>query len=160
MSLIELKQISFNNIKKKIKVDKICLLPSDKICHQSDNNQSSWKIISLHFTYKKNCLDLHAVLKIHSILMRIRILDPRWKKLIRIQVISLRFTDSFQQQSRIFKFFVLFYSLTFMLKLDRAFKFYNLSFFNSSYLDLESKTHNFASFSRYFAHWIWIRGSP
>ena len=144
MSLIELKQISFNNIKKKIKVDKICLLPSDKICHQSDNNQSSWKIISLHFTYKKNCLDLHAVLKIHSILMRIRILDPRWKKLIRIQVISLRFTDSFQQQSRIFKFFVLFYSLTFMLKLDRAFRFYNLSVLNSSYLDLESKTHNFA----------------
>ena len=69
--------------------------------------------------------------------------DPHWKKWIRIQVISLRFTDFFQQQSRIFKFFVLFYSLTFMLKLDKPFKFYNL-FFNCSYLDLESTNFNFA----------------
>ena len=48
------------------------------------------------------------VLRIHLILMRIRILDPHWKKWIRIQVISV--TDIFKQ-SRNFKFFVLFFRL-------------------------------------------------
>jgi len=50
-----------------------------------------------------------TVLWIHLILMLIRILDPHWKKWIqiRIQVISLRFTE-FSEQSKIFKFVVLF----------------------------------------------------
>ena len=51
-----------------------------------------------------------AVLRIHLILMRIQILDPHWKKWIRTQVISLRFTEFFWQKI-IFKFFVLFFSL-------------------------------------------------
>ena len=59
---------------------------------------------------------LSSVLRIHSILMRSRILDPHWKKLdpdpnpIRIRVISLRFTEFFLQKI-IFKFFVLFFRI-------------------------------------------------
>jgi len=40
---------------------------------------------------------------------------------IQIQVISLRFTESFYQKI-IFKFFVLFFSLVFILKLDKPFR--------------------------------------
>ena len=54
---------------------------------------------------------------IHLILMRfrIRILDPHWKKWIRIQVIS--FTDFFNKKQK-FNFF----SLIFVLKLDEPFR--------------------------------------
>ena len=58
-----------------------------------------------------------AVLRIHLILMRIQILDPHWKKWIRIriQVIYLRFTEFFEQ-SRIFKFVVLLFFAYFYAK--------------------------------------------
>ena len=79
------------------------------------------------------------VLRIQVILMRIRILDPHWKKWI--QVLSLKFTE-FLKQSKIFKFFVLFFSLIFMLKLDEPFRnqeIFIISFFNSSDFGFESK---------------------
>jgi len=82
-----------------------------------------------------------TLLRIHLILMRIRIriLDPHWKKWIRIQVISLRFTEFFKQKI-IFKFFVLFFSPIFILKLE-LFKnenFYNL-FFQKFRFEFRSK---------------------
>ena len=53
--------------------------------------------------------------------IRIRILDPHWEKWIWIQVISLRFTEFFFKKI-IFKLFVLFFSLVFILTLDKPFK--------------------------------------
>ena len=55
---------------------------------------------------------------IHSILMRIRILDPHWKK--RIRVISIKFTEFFNKAE--FQFFCLIFSLIYMLKLDEPFR--------------------------------------
>ena len=54
MFKFELEKISFKDIKKikKLLVDKIIFLPSDKICHQRDNNQSSWKM-NIYLLYIK-----------------------------------------------------------------------------------------------------------
>ena len=61
------------------------------------------------------------MLRIHLILMRIRILDPHWKKRIRIQVISLRFTDFFFKI--IFKLFCfIFFAYFYPLKLEEPFR--------------------------------------
>jgi len=50
---------------------------------------------------------VQPVLRIHLILMRIRILNPHWKKWIRIQVIYSRFTEFFLSK-KIFKCFIFF----------------------------------------------------
>ena len=64
----------------------------------------------------------NAVLRIHLILMWIRILDPHWKKMYPdldpSQNISLRFTDFFLQ-SIIVNLFFFFFSLSFMLEHER-----------------------------------------
>ena len=63
---------------------------------------------------------------------------------------------------RNFKFFVLFFSLIFMLTwwgMQKSGNFYNLSFFSSSDLGFESKFFLLQCFGWYFAPWIRIRGS-
>ena len=103
---------------------------------------------------------LRAVLRIHLILMRIRILDPHWKKWIRIriQVIYLRFTEFFEQ-SRIFKFVVLLFFAYFYAKtwwtIQKSGNFYNLSFSIVHILVLRVNIF-FAVFGWYFAPWIRI----
>ena len=83
------------------------------------------------------------MLRIHSILMRIRILDPHW-----IQVISSRFPEFFLTKI-ILKFFVLFFSLIFILKLDEPFRneeIFIISLFLSSDLGFMRKKRFFCSF--------------
>ena len=68
----------------------------------------------------------------------------------RIQVISLKFTEIFQQKKIIFKFLFHFFSLTFILKLDEPFR--NEEIF---IISLFSKVF-FCSFGWYFTPWIRI----
>ena len=92
--------------------------------------------------------------------MRIRILDPHWKKWIqiRIKVISLRFTDFFLTKNN-FQIFILFFSLIFICKLDEPIR--NEEIFIISLFPqvmnwvLEVKKF----FYVVFTPWIRIRGS-
>ena len=79
--------------------------------------------------------DWKAVLRVHLILMRIRILDPHWNKWIRIQVISLRFTEFLLTKKNNFQifsfiFFAYFYPKTWTIQ--KWGNSYNLSFFKKS----------------------------
>ena len=87
--------------------------------------------------------DLTSAEDIHLILMRIRIriLDSHWKKWIRIQVISLRFTEFINKKiifEFLFYFLLAFLSYNLMNHPDMR-KFYNLSFFKRSDLNFRSK---------------------
>ena len=105
---------------------------------------------------------VYAVLRIHLILMWIRILDPHWKKtdpdpvpgyLIEIYWIFLR-----KQNFRILSYFFLFYAKT-SGTISKSGNFYYLSFFKSSHLGFKSKKVFFAVFGWYITPWIRIRGS-
>ena len=114
--------------------------------------------IYLNFTKFWGCLKI-AVLRIRLILMRIRIFDrtgkidpdpgSHWKKLIRIriQVISLKFTEFLTKQNFQICCLILFAYFNAIIR-----KFYYLSFFNSSDLGFESKFF-FAVFGWYFPPW-------
>ena len=69
--------------------------------------------LNIHDSANKINHVFQAVLRIHLILMRIR----TGKKWVRIQVISLRFTEFLSTKNN-FQIFVLFISLIFILKLD------------------------------------------
>ena len=93
--------------------------------------------------------------------MRIRILDPHWKKWIRIQVISLKFTEFFLSKNN-FQIYFLFFFAYFYPKtrwtIQKWGSFYNLFFSKVNILVLEVKKI-FAVFVWYFTPWIQIRGS-
>ena len=93
-----------------------------------------------------------VVLRIHLILMRIRILDPHWKKIDPDPGHILN--------KNYFQIFYFIFSLIFILKLDEPVQkcgnFYNLSFFECLDLGLEAKKFLFALFGRYFSPWIRI----
>ena len=102
------------------------------------------------------------VLRIHLILMQIRILDPHWKKVdsdpgqfFKIYWIVLT--------KIIFKFFVLFFSLIFILKLDEPFRneeIFTISLFSKVQIwVLGAKKCFFAVFGWYFNPRIRIHGS-
>ena len=93
------------------------------------------------------CVFSSTVLRIHLILMRIRILDPHWKKMIRIQVISVRTTEFFNNAEFSYLlsyFFTYFYAKTWWT-IQKSWTFYDLSFYNSSDLGFENK-HFFLQF--------------
>ena len=100
---------------------------------------------------------LKPVLRIHLISMRIRILDPHWKKWIRIriQVISLLIYNKKQFQIC---------CLIFILKLDEPFRNEEILiisiFFKNSELGFRSKKRLFLQFLvDILPPWIRIRGS-
>jgi len=61
-----------------------------------------------------------TVLRIKSILIRIRILDPQWKKIDPIQDPGYFFFNEFFNKAEFSKSY--FFSLIFMLKLDEPFR--------------------------------------
>ena len=96
---------------------------------------------------KEQKSSLQSVLRIHFILMRIRIQ-------IRIPVISLKFTDFLTKQN--FNILAYFYVKTLWI-IQKSGNFYNLSFFNTSYFGFESKKFFVAVFGWYFSPFVRIR---
>ena len=93
-------------------------------------------------------ITLSPVLRIHSNLMRIRILDPHWKKYFRIRIeimnILLRFTDFFNK-AELSNYLSSFFSFIFLMNHSTG-NFCNLSFFNTSDLGFENKKGFFPHF--------------
>ena len=109
--------------------------------------------LNIHDSANKINHVFQAVLRIHLILMRIRILDPHWKKMgpdpghfFKIHWIFLT-KDNFQ-------IFVLLFSLIFILKLDEPFKneeIFIFSLFSKNQISgLGEKLILFAVFGWYF----------
>ena len=99
-----------------------------------------------------------AVFRIHLIFMaiRIRILDPHWKKWIQIPVISLRLTEFFTKAE------FLSFCLIFMLKLDdplRNQEILIISLFSIVQIWVLGVKFFSPVFGCYFTPWIRIRGS-
>ena len=107
---------------------------------------------------------LHPVLRIQLVLMRIRILDPHFKKMhpdldpgyfFKIYWFFLT-KQNFKICCLIF--FAYFFAYT-LWTIQKSGNFLNLSFFNSSDLGFGSTNFFFAVFGWYFAPWIRIPGS-
>ena len=126
-------------------------------------------ISSIFSFWRKNTFEaVKAVLRIQLILMRIRILDPHWKK---IDPDPNPYPDPdpgyffeiywiFLTKQNLYIFCLIFFAYFFAKTwwtIQKSGNYNNLSFFNSSDLGFES--YFFAVFGWYFPPWIRIRGS-